>query len=318
VPEEEIHRTEHTITVAAPAGALYDLIADVTRWPAVFGPTVHAERVEGGGPTERIRLWALANDEVKTWVSRRNLDRDAYRVEFRQEVSQPPVGSMGGEWVMRPRSDDETVVVLTHDYTAIDDDPAKVDWIARAVDRNSRSELAALKAAVERRPGLGELMFSFADSVTIGGPAPEVYDYIYQCALWPRRLPHVSRLVLDESVPGIQRMAMDTRSADGETHTTESVRLCFPTGEIVYKQTTVPKLLTAHTGRWTFEEVAEGTRATSEHTVVINPDAVPDILGAGATVADARAAVRKALGTNSTATLLRAKDHVETVRERTA
>jgi hypothetical protein len=68
--------------------------------------------------------------------------------------------------------------------------------------------------------------------------------------------------------------------------------------------------MAAHTGRWRFEEVPAGTRAVSEHTVIIEPDRL-DVLGPGTTVADARAFVRKALGTNSTTTLLQAKEHAE-------
>jgi aromatase len=315
VPQQKVRRTEHTVTAAAPAEVLYGVIADVTQWPAIFGPTLHAERIEGDAGSERIRLWALANGEVKTWTSRRSLDAQAYRVAFRQEVSQPPVASMGGEWTMKPGTEDGTLVVLTHDYAPVDDDPANADWIARAVDRNSRSELDSLKRAAERRPGLGELMMTFEDSVVIDAPPADVYDFIYDCRLWPERLPHVSRLELEEKPGGIQRMTMDTRAPDGAVHSTESVRLCFPAGRIVYKQTTVPRLLTAHTGRWTFAESSGGTVATSQHTAVINPDTVGDVLGPGATVADARASVRKALGANSMATLQLAKRHAETARK---
>jgi aromatase len=72
--------------------------------------------------------------------------------------------------------------------------------------------------------------------------------------------------------------------------------------------------MTVHTGRWTLAEHAGGVRATSTHTVVIKPDAVVAILGEGKTVADAKAFVRKALGTNSTTTLRHAKEYAEARR----
>ncbi|MFI6346439.1 aromatase/cyclase [Streptomyces sp. NPDC050560] len=309
--QQEVRHTEHTVVATASADVLYDIIADVTVWPAVFGPTLHAERVESDGAQERIRLWALANGEVKTWLSRRTLDAGARRVAFRQEVSQPPVASMGGEWIMKPATGGDTLVVMTHDYTPVDDDPGHADWIARAVDRNSRAELAALKAAVERGPGLDRLMMAFEDSVEIAAPPVEVYDFIRDCGAWPERLPHVARLELREEPGGVQHLAMDTKAPDGSVHTTESIRLCFPSSHIVYKQTTLPKVLLAHTGRWSFTPSPTGTVATSQHTVVIDPDAVTAVLGADATVADARAAVRGTLGTNSTATLRLAQQFTE-------
>ena len=90
-----IHHTEHRIAIDAPVDVVYGLLAEVGRWPRLFGPTVHTEHVERSERSERIRIWATANDEVKTWTSRRELDPDAHRITFRQEVSHPPVASMG-------------------------------------------------------------------------------------------------------------------------------------------------------------------------------------------------------------------------------
>jgi hypothetical protein len=265
--------------------------------------------MSGDDTDERIRLWAFANGEVKSWISRRELDPVTRRIAFRQEVSQEPVASMGGEWSMRPAPDGGTHIVLKHDYSAVH--PAKLDWVRKAVDRNSGSELAAVKAVIDGRFEENGLVFSFEDSLDIAGPLADVYDFIYRCQDWPARLPHVSRLHLEEDVPNIQIMEMDTRAPDGDVHTTRSVRICFPAHRIVYKQIQVPAILSAHTGEWTFVENAGVVRATSRHTAVIKPDAVTTVLGPDATVSLARERVRTALGTNSMSTLKLAKAHVE-------
>ena len=83
------HLTTHAVRVRGSADAAYRLLADVSLWPQHFQPTVFAERVEGDDTDERIRIWAFANGEVRTWTSRRRLDPVARSVEFRQEVSQP-------------------------------------------------------------------------------------------------------------------------------------------------------------------------------------------------------------------------------------
>lgn len=303
--------TEHRATIAAPAGVVYDLLADVSGWPHLFGPTVHAERVSGNDSRERVRLWALANGEVRGWVSGRELDRAALRITFRQEISQAPVAAMGGTWRIVPEPDGTCAVELLHDFAAVGDDPEGVDWIERAVDRNSRAELAALKAGAESRVRTPDLVVTFEDGVTVDGPLEAVHDFIDRCDLWPERLPHVSRLQLTEDVPGIQLMSMDTRAPDGTVHTTESVRVVLEKGRIVYKQTRVPPIMTAHTGEWLLTTTAEGVRAVSRHTVVLDPHTVTDVLGAGASVADARKAVRAVLGANSLATLRLAKAHVQ-------
>jgi aromatase len=95
---------EHEVTVRAPAATGYRLIADVQNWPRIFPPTVYVDRLESSGRTERIRIWATANGEAKNWTSRRVLDPAALRIEFRQEVSTPPVAAMGGTWLIEPIS----------------------------------------------------------------------------------------------------------------------------------------------------------------------------------------------------------------------
>ncbi|MGK5639750.1 aromatase/cyclase [Streptomyces sp. URMC 126] len=310
--QPESREVEHEITVLAPAAAVYRLIAEVENWPRIFPPTVHVEHLERGEREERIRIWATAQGEAKSWTSRRTLDASALRVDFRQEVSTPPVGAMGGAWIIEPLGENESRVRLLHDYRAVDDDPAKLEWIDQAVDRNSRSELASLKANVEAAVGGGEdLLLSFEDTVRIDGSVKDVYDFLNEADRWSERLPHVARVGLTEDTPGLQLLEMDTRTKDGSTHTTRSVRVCFPHDRIVYKQIVLPALMTLHTGYWRLEERDGGVDATSQHTVVINTENITKVLGADAGLEDARRFVRTALSTNSTATLGHAKAYAE-------
>ncbi|MFF0880708.1 aromatase/cyclase [Micromonospora aurantiaca (nom. illeg.)] len=303
--------TDHRVTVAAPVAVIYDLVADVGCWPVVFPPTVHAEQIERSGDGERIRIWATANDEVKNWTSRRILDRAARSITFRQDRPAHPVAAMSGEWRFEPAGPDKTVVRLLHTYRAVDDDPGHLDWIRRAVDRNSEAELSALAAAAGRDD---ELLLSFEDAVSINGRAADAYTVIDEAGLWPQRLPHVARVVLDERVRGVQSLAMDTRTADGSVHTTVSIRICLPPDRIVYKQLQTPKLMSAHTGFWSFREHNGDTEMVAGHTVVINESAIAGVLGEDATVADARSYIRAALGRNSGTTMRHAKAYAEQAR----
>jgi aromatase len=302
------HHAVHEITVAAAASRVYDLVADVTAWPAVFPPTVHVEVVERAGQDERIRIWATANGEVKNWTSRRTLDPEALSVHFRQEVSQHPVAAMGGTWLIRPVTDGLTAITLEHDYQAVSD--THLGWIEEAVDRNSQAELSALKNRAEHARS-EELTLSFEDTLEVAGKARDLYAFVDEAEHWPDRLPHVARVELTEPAPGVQRLAMDTLAPDGSTHTTESIRLTFPTGRIVYKQLGLPKLLTVHTGEWRFADTGTGSKITSQHTVVLDPDAIAPVLGPAAGIADAREYVRDALSHNSATTMRHAKDHAE-------
>lgn len=303
--------TEHEISVAAPAQAVYRLLADTANWPRIFPPTIWVDQVEGDGTTERIRIWATAGEAAKNWTSRRTLDPQALTITFRQEVTAAPVAAMGGAWIIEPAGEAQCRVRLLHDYRAIDDDPAHLAWIDQAVDRNSRAELAALKANLELAHAAEQVTFSFTDTVHVDGPAKDLFDFVNEAGLWPERLPHVATVRLSEDTPGLQTLEMDTRAADGSVHTTKSYRVTFPHHRIAYKQVTLPALMTLHTGVWTFTETDRGTTASSQHTVTLNTDTIARILGPDATVADARHYVRTALSTNSRATLEHAKRHAE-------
>ncbi|MGW0394708.1 aromatase/cyclase [Streptomyces sp. NPDC003042] len=306
-----LREVEHEIKISAPPAAVYRLIAEVQNWPQIFPPTVYVDHVERGEGTERIRIWATANGEPKSWTSRRTLDPENLRITFRQEVSAPPIASMGGTWIIEAVNPEVSRVRLLHDYRAVDDDPKSLEWIDEAVDRNSRSELAALKQNIELAYTAEDLTFSFEDTVQIDGSAKDVYDFINEAGLWEERLPHVAKVRLDEDVPGLQTLEMDTRAKDGSVHTTKSYRVTFPHHKIAYKQVTLPALMTLHTGYWTFADNADGVAASSQHTVTINTENIARILGAQATVADAKEYVRTALSTNSRATLGHAKAYAE-------
>ncbi|GAA2301366.1 aromatase/cyclase [Streptomyces kunmingensis] len=309
-----VREVEHGITVHAPATDVYRLLAEVENWPRLFPPNVHVEYLEREPGHERIRIWATANGEAKNWTSRRELDPEALRITFRQEVSAPPVAEMSGTWIVEPQGPDETRLRLLHTYRAVDDDPDGLTWIDQAVDRNSREELPGLKDGLEQATTEAELTLSFVDSVRVEGSAKDLYDFVNEADRWTERLPHVSEVRLTEDTPGLQVLRMDTKAVDGSTHTTESVRVCFPHQKIVYKQTTLPALMALHTGYWEFRDDDGGVTASSQHTVVLNADNITKVLGPDAGVPEARDFVRKALGANSRATLEHAKGYAEARR----
>jgi aromatase len=308
--EPGIHRTRHAVSVAAPPDRVYQLVADTSGWPHTFSPTVHVRRLDGDDRAELLQIWAFVGEEVRTWTSRRQLDPRSRRVRFRQEVTSPPVTALGGEWQIDSDAAGGTEVVFHHDFSVRDDDPSYIAWVNEAIERNTTAELDALRAAAELGAVRDDLLLSFTDAVTVRGPVRDVYDFIYRADAWEQRLPHVARMAFTEETPGLQTIDMDTRAADGTVHTTRSVRICFPDA-IVYKQTTVPPIMSAHTGRWEFRQDDGVTHVSSQHTVVLRPEKVTDLLGPEATVAQARDAVRNTLGANSRATLALAKEAVE-------
>ncbi len=302
------YRTEHSRVVSGPPEQVFDLVADVRRWPVIFGPTVHVDHFGRDGDRERLQLWALVNGRVSTWTSSRVLDPAARRIRFAQDRSQAPVASMRGEWSLRPLSGDRTEVLLTHEFSVVDDDPAAVDWVRAALHRNSPAELDALARIAGLGHSVGDLVFEFEDTVTVPGAVADAYEFVDRADRWVERLPHVRRVALTEDEPGIQTLEMETVTAEGTAHTTRSVRVFRALDLIAYKQLVPPRLLLGHSGTWTFAERGGDTLATARHQVAVDPAVAREQFGPADPVGRARSYVREALGGNSRATLGRAAE----------
>ena len=301
--ESDLIDMRHGTDVAAPARAVYDHVVGATRWPYIFAPTIHVEQEDLSPGEERLRLWAFANGEVRSWTSRRSLDPALLTIGFRQEVPAAPLREMSGQWRISKLAGNRARVELLHRFRVAGDEET-VAWARRATDRNSVAELAKLREAVEQGTRFEATVVTFTDAVRLDADPDRVYDFLYRVDRWPDRIPHVARLEVTGPDPDTQVMEMDTSAADGSVHTTRSVRICFPQSRtIVYKQTSPPELLSAHVGRWTVRAAGAVVEAVSQHTAVIRPERIAEILGPDVTLEQARATVRRLLGANSMTTL---------------
>ncbi|MGW4093995.1 aromatase/cyclase [Nocardia sp. NPDC004750] len=291
----------HSRVVQAAPDVVYGLVADVTRWPVIFEPSVLVRHLHRGQDEERFRLWATVGGAVKNWTSRRVLDAEQRRIVFEQERSQAPIASMGGGWSFREIGPGATKVTLDHHFAVVDG--ADAAQVAASVDRNSVVELAALARVAELGHPVDEVIHTFEDTVTLECSSAAAYDFVYHSERWPEQVPHVGRIELTEDAEGVQLMEMDTVTAGGIPHTTKSIRVCVPGERIDYKQLVPPAILFGHSGAWEFAEGPDGAVVTARHTVAINPEAAREILGANTDLADARAYLTEALSANSRNTL---------------
>ncbi|MGQ4614393.1 SRPBCC family protein [Nocardia sp. R7R-8] len=305
----------HTRVVQAEPEVVYGLVADVTRWPVIFEPSVLVRHLHRGPDEERFRLWARVGGAVQNWTSRRVLDAEQRQIAFEQERSHAPIASMGGGWSFREIGPGATKVTLDHHFTVLDG--ADAAQVAASVDRNSVIELAALGRIAELGHPVDEVIHTFEDTVTLECSAAEAYDFVYHSERWPEQVPHVGRIELTEDAEGVQLMEMDTVTAGGIPHTTKSIRVCVSGERIDYKQLVPPAILLGHSGAWEFADGPDGAVVTARHTVAIDPEAARATLGANTELADARAYLTEALSANSRNTLRCAQRYAATTKSPT-
>jgi aromatase len=307
-----MRRMSHEIEVDAPPGVVYGLVADTVRWPMFFPHHVHVERPEFDGTRERVRMWVVADGQVKSWTAVRVLDAERRRITFGQHMIMPPAQFMGGTWTVDDLGAGRSLLTMGHEFSAADDRPDDMAWLERATVAEARSDLESIRFFAERWGRLDSLVVSSTESVRVKGPAELVYAFLYEIADWQGQVPHVARVELEEAQAGVQKVVMDVRAPDGGVRTVESVRVCFPhAGRIVHKQFPVPGLVASSTGEWSVLPDETGVTVVAEHHVVLREEAVEQALGAGATVTDARRYVQAELSRESHEILELARRHAE-------
>ncbi|MGN5376810.1 SRPBCC family protein [Streptomyces lasalocidi] len=309
---QRVHSARHTVSVAAPAGVVYGLLADAPRWPVLLPPFVHVERMDFDGAEENLRLWHLRNGQVCSAHARRLPRPQERRIEFELRDSLLPGETTSGSWTVAPDGADRCLLTLCQER------PTGPGQTPGTLERDVRAEAAAVREAAERWDRLDELLLSFEDSTYVSGSPELVYDFLYRIEDWVDLVPHVESAEVTEDQPGVQATVLHTCAPEtGETLRSESVRLCFPAaGRIVHKETLTPDPVAAHYGEWYLEPDATGVRVVSAHHVMLRESAVEAALGAGALLVDARRHVREWLGRTSTEALGLARWHAESAVRR--
>jgi aromatase len=158
--------TEHCITIDAPVRDVYDVLENVEGYAGLFPPTQSVTLLEQGTNHQGInyqiaQLVVEVSGQIQTWTTRRDLDKALGIIRYRQLQTAPLVDYMGGEWRCFPFGEEQTQLVLTHDFAPRSSKDGLVlgqytseqveQMLRGAVERNSAADLAAVKQEAERR-----------------------------------------------------------------------------------------------------------------------------------------------------------------------
>jgi aromatase len=162
--ELRIWTARHTIRVAAPPRRVFELVANIDRWPALSTTLEAVEHLGFDGVCERTRFWTRIDGVPHGWTSVRELNPKRLQVRFRHVDFPSPLASMGGLWLVVPKGVG-SVIALDHYFRVTDNQPATAARLERDIGVNSMSMLAALKQTAEL-DGMADLVESY--SVTEG------------------------------------------------------------------------------------------------------------------------------------------------------
>lgn len=298
--EPRLHRLVHEATVSAPAGVVYGLVADTTRWPLFMPSVIHVEQLEFDGTCEYLRMYAFAQGTVSSWASTRVLDPEQRVVTFRQVVPAAPLTVMEGRWTAVALTPETTLLRLEHAFAVSVGGTEAADWVEAVTKENSRRDLDRFRALAERWTRLDDAVLHFSDSVRLRGSAELAYDVLHRAADWAEELAGWAGTVVTEQEPGVQRLTVPDLDSDRG-----QVRICFPhAGRIVFKGTEPHSSIESHIGEWSVEPDEDGVTLTVSHSVVLTEEA--------AASPEARREVRESIGAQNTALLQLAKHHAET------
>ncbi|MFE1790000.1 SRPBCC family protein [Streptomyces sp. NPDC059525] len=299
---ERVHRLSYAVDAAAPAGALYALVADTAPWPLFLPDTVHTERLDFDGTVERYSHWTGTDGHPRRSLWRRALDAGRRRVDFREERPAGPVTGASGSWRVEELAPGWSRLVLEQDLTVAEGTGA--ERVLAEAGARGRAAADGLRAVAERWRRLDGLLVSFEESVRIQGPAEPVHAFLYEVGAWTGRVAHVAEAEVVEDRPGVQRVRLVSLAEDGTPYPTEEVRVCFPAaGRIVFKRSRPHPLLVAHAGEWSVEPDPAGVTVVCRNDVLLDESAVERVLGPGADLERARRYVREVLGRESRAVL---------------
>ncbi|MFC1437665.1 SRPBCC family protein [Streptacidiphilus sp. N1-10] len=298
-------RTEHTVTIQAPADVLRRLITRTERWPVLFEPVVYAAPNPNPGlnpgPEPELELWTRHDDRIVHWSGTHRLDPHGLRLDFRYTAVGHPATAVSGRWTLEPLDPGTTRVTLHHESRR-----ARSVW-----ERLFAEQLPVLRRHAELGAELDALVFTFEDTLRSHGSPEDVHAFLYRVQGWPGAVSHVAAVTLEEPAPGVQQVTTSVRAPDGSVTAIPSVRVRLR-DRIVYTPLTVPPFATAHLGEWIVATGSDGlTSVTGRHTVALAPTRIAAAFGPGTTPADARSRVRAALGAHSLATLDAARAHAE-------
>lgn len=317
-----MHVLQHQIEVNASAERAYELCLHVERWPEIFPPCKGTQVIEQTERYQLIKISALTNGQMMSWLSRRALHPETRVITFQQVRPAPLLNHLEGTWRFFQLKSG-ALIVLEHRFAikeqvaglleGISTPAEALTFMESSVNGNSKLELLAIKKILEMSPRAGqsgELCGEFEEEMTIAGSIGAVYRLLQRAREWPQLLHHCRAVEVLYDDGQDQELLM-TVDVSGREERVRSIRRCTPTSSITYFEPEPSPALRRHAGEWLLEPSPRGgVRVVARHSVELRLEGVKKLWG-GITPREALAKVTRAIQENSRGTMLAIKSLLE-------
>lgn len=216
------HAQANSVVCQASQATVYSLICNSQQWPQLFEPCIAVETLARNESEEQIRVTALVGGEKMTWESRRVFLKEIYGIDSTIVKPMLFVKNMSTTWRVIAINQTQSLIVLEHDYTLVDEIPYHLDevttreqaavFVANAIEVNSTKELGNIRDAVQRPHSV--VQRSTSHSIICEASAAEVYGTIADVSHWPKIFDACISAVAQERAGNAERVRIEAWQND--------------------------------------------------------------------------------------------------------
>lgn len=207
----------NSVVCNASQATVYSLICNSQQWPQLFEPCIAVETLARDESEEQIRVTALVGGEQMTWESRRVFRKEIYGIDSTIVKPMLFVKNMSTSWRVIALNQTQSLIVLEHDYTLVDEIPYHLDevttreqaavFVANAIEANSTKELGNIREAVQGSHSVAQR--STSHSIICEASAAEVYGTIADVSNWPKIFDACISAVAQERAGNAERVRIE-------------------------------------------------------------------------------------------------------------
>jgi len=209
----------NSVVCNASQATVYSLICNSQQWPQLFEPCIAVETLACNENEEQIRVTALVGGEQMTWESRRVFRKEIFGIDSTIVKPMLFVKKMTTTWRVIALNQIQSLIVLEHDYTLVDDIPCEIDeittreqaaaFVANAIDANSIKELGNIRDALQKPHSV--VKRSTSHSIICEASVKAVYGIVADVSNWPKIFDACISAVVQERLGNTERVRIEAR-----------------------------------------------------------------------------------------------------------